>query len=60
MATRIIPAQYHLPEADRLAIIRASSLNPEARIPRRWLEEVERQRQAFIQLHGHDGLNPAF
>lgn len=59
MATCIIPAQYHLPEAVRLDIIRTTSSNHEAAIPPAWLAEVETQRQAFIKSHGDDGTSPS-
>ncbi len=55
MATRIIPS-YHLPEPDRLAIIGASSLNPDGAIPPHLLALVEAARQRFIARHGDDGL----
>jgi len=58
MATSIISQvqEYRLPETQRLAIIRGSSLHPDATIPKKRLAVVRQQRQRFIAMHGEDGF----
>lgn len=58
MATSIISQaqKYRLLEAQRLAIIAASSSRPDATISEKRMAVVHRQRQRFISLNGDDGF----
>lgn len=48
-------ASYSLPDDLRQIIIYAED-RPRASIPKRQLARVEKQRQRFIGIHGHDGF----
>lgn len=50
------PAQYHLPEPYRQAIL-AYSDNPASHINSARLKVIERQRQRFINIYNQDGLS---
>lgn len=58
MATNIISQaeKYRLPEAQRCAIIAASSSRPGATISPKKMVVVHQQRQRFIALNGDDGF----